>query len=170
MMAHVPNWCSGCTFLLDVLATNIPDIVSSTTTLSPLSNHCPVIDSLTLRAPAPQRTNLLHRIVDFNWLLVLMERERFLERLYGCETVDASWKAWESHLLNLVERPSTWTRKHDQRKQTWYTPDLRLFQRRQNRLYRAYICAIHNQLKQMQRAVYPGTFIARKSVLPDLPF
>eukprot|EP00117_Sycon_ciliatum_P047915 scpid23535/ scgid4916/ len=141
-----PNMRSGCTPLLDIVATNIPDIISSTTTLPPLSDHCPVIVSLTLRAPTPQRTALLHRTIDFNRLRFLMEGEPFLERLYGCETVDASWKAWESHFLNLVERSSdwvrkrsTWVRKRDQRNQTWYTPDLRQFQRRQNRLYHAYL-------------------------------
>ena len=125
--------------LLDIFASNNPNISALCRTLAPFSDHCPVLLTLSLpKSTQPNYTENLRRHIDFKLLRMILQREPLLERITGVTSVNAVWQAWETHLLNAIERASTWTIINFKKRKSWYTPDLHKLHRRQNRIYQAY--------------------------------
>ena len=137
--------------LLDLIASNNPTIATSFRVLEPLSDHCPVIISLTLNTPHSRPTHMYRTAVDSQCLRRLAEQEPFLERVTGDVHIDAAWQAWDSHFHDLIQRSSFQLPMKEHRKHSWYTAELHKLKRLRDRLYHQ---CLRNPLSTAIKATY----------------
>ena len=154
-----PNLRSANNPLLDIMASNVPDISLSTHTLAPLSDHCPVVATLALQIPTSHLAPQLRQKTNYTRLRHLVEKESFLELITGSDDVEMAWKAWDSHIKSLIDRSSSWYLHQPRKKETvWFTPELYKLKRRQNRLYKAYLrdpqCTVAKSAYCIARNIY----------------
>ena len=126
--------------LLDLTLTNDPNLSSSATTqvLAPLSDHCPVITKFDIELPTTKPNYRLVRIIDYALARSMLTREPLIEKIRGEAHIDFVWQAWDTHVMNVINRCTTWQYKKPKARSTpWFTPRLHKLRTKQNRLYQA---------------------------------
>ena len=133
-----PNLLNNTNPLLDIITTNAPHMLSLTESLSPFSDHCPVVTSIHLPTlPSTTRNgNRVRKRIDYSLLRQLLERYPLMERIMGTDNANFAWKAWYTHLHSLVLQSTIWSRLPPHKHKFWFTPHLHKLKKRQDRLYR----------------------------------
>lgn len=122
--------------LLDLIATNAPHLCVDTSTLAPLSDHCPVIATFQSRIVTSKELWPEYRKkVDYSKLRYILTTEPLSERIAGEVSIDYAWKAWNSHFSEAIQRCTTLQRVKHRSQNVLFTPGLHKLRKRCNRLY-----------------------------------
>ena len=139
--------------VLDVFATNRPELVQSVEISDPISDHCLVEVELLTRLPEEKRrcfTFFDYVNADWEGLCSALSRASLTEAIQGTTCVNTAWTVWESIVLQITRRyiPSRTITLHRKNK-PWMTPYLHRLHRKKTLLFKQ---ARHTQnLEDWQR-------------------
>ena len=91
--------------MLDLLATDRPDLLSCISVTDPISDHCCVLATFRLSC-LPAKKTVMRRYnysaADWPGLRSCLEHVPLEEVIAGTEDVNAAWSAWESRFLDII--------------------------------------------------------------------
>ncbi len=141
---HEPTRYSydGCTrSVLDLFATNRPDLIKEVDVSDPISDHCRV--SVTFREHLPKGRAVQIEITDFSradWcgLNTELYKAPLLSAIQGTTDIDIAWNIWYNLMSTIIDRfVPTRTITIRPKNNVWMTSTLYKFSRRKQRLFRS---------------------------------
>lgn len=136
--------CGSTSSCLDLVFTNVPDLIRDVVVNPPLSDHCPVTANISLPT-LPQRDTHSPSVdygrIDYAALRQHLNTLPLSECMVGATHSDSAWKSWSSYFHQVFNEYVVY---HPRRRPTshrnwepWMTQPLKKLRARQNRLFRA---------------------------------
>ena len=128
--------------VLDLLATDRPDLLSCISVTDPISDHCCVLATFRLSC-LPAKKTVMRRYnysaADWPGLRSCLEHVPLEEVIAGTEDVNAAWSAWESRFLDIIRHyipchTITVRRKN----KVWMNSTLHKLSRKKHRLFKRF--------------------------------
>ena len=128
--------------MLDLLATDRPDLLSCISVTDPISDHCCVLATFRLSC-LPAKKTVMRRYnysaADWPGLRSCLEHVPLEEVIAGTEDVNAAWSAWESRFLDIIRHyipchTITVRRKN----KVWMNSTLHKLSRKKHRLFKRF--------------------------------
>ena len=128
--------------VLDLLATDRPDLLSCISVTDPISDHCCVLATFRLSC-LPAKKTVMRRYnysaADWHGLRSCLEHVPLEEVIAGTEDVNAAWSAWESRFLDIIRHyipchTITVRRKN----KVWMNSTLHKLSRKKHRLFKRF--------------------------------
>ena len=128
--------------VLDLLATDRPDLLSCISVTDPISDHCCVLATFRLSC-LPAKKTVMRRYnysaADWPGLRSCLEHVPLEEVIAGTEDVNAAWSAWESRFLDIIRHyipchTITVRRKN----KVWMKSTLHKLSRKKHRLFKRF--------------------------------
>ena len=126
--------------VLDLFAIDRPDLVVSTEVGDPISDHCYVTSTLSLRSPLPPKqtvTRFDYAHADWHGLRGTLNMTPLMLATSGTDNVDIAWSVWKEKLRECILRHipiRTFTVRP--RNKPWMTADLHRLSRKKHRLFK----------------------------------
>ena len=91
--------------VLDIFATNRPDLVEQVEVSDPISDHCRVDVKLGITTPTPKKrsiTYLDYTNADWEGLGSALFRSSLTQAIQGTSNVNTAWTVWETIVLQII--------------------------------------------------------------------
>ena len=126
--------------VLNLLATDRPDLLSCISVTDPISDHCCVLATFRLSC-LPAKKTVMRRYnysaADWPGLRSCLEHVPLEEVIAGTEDVNAAWSAWESRFLDIIRHyiPCHTVRRKNK---VWMNSTLHKLSRKKYRLFKRF--------------------------------